>query len=240
MNLFSRLGTAVKYAATGRLSSSVLVGGFEGAMMHRRLIGWKATQENLNGLLAAGGDVLRARARQIVRANPYASNAADSFVANAVGAGIKPSSLVQDTALKAEIHRVWNLWTDDADADGLTDFYGLQALATRAMFEAGECFIRFRPRRPEDGLLVPLQIQLLESEMLPLSKNEIAPYGNLAAHQDSGDEKVESQQPDELVKVFDDAMPTSIKLPRRLDRFFIRYRDIIYNGDLPIYIVPIL
>lgn len=46
MNLFSRLGTAVKYAATGRLSSSVLVGGFEGAMMHRRLIGWKATQES--------------------------------------------------------------------------------------------------------------------------------------------------------------------------------------------------
>ena len=179
MNLFSRIGAAVKYAASGKLSASVLAGGFEGAMMHRRLIGWKATQENLNGLLSAGGDVLRARARQIVRANPYAANAADRFVANAVGAGIKPSSLVQDTALKTEIHRVWNLWTDDADADGLTDFYGLQALATRAMFEAGECFIRFRPRRPDDGLTVPLQIQLLESEMLPLSKNEIAPYGNI-------------------------------------------------------------
>jgi hypothetical protein len=69
---------------------------------------------------------------------------------------------------------------DEADADGLTDFYGLQAMAARAMFEAGECFIRFRSRRPEDGLQearrgaspdrepmsVPLQLQMLSSEHL--------------------------------------------------------------------------
>lgn len=178
MNLFSRFGAAVKYAATGRLSMSTLVGGFDGAMTQRRLIAWKATQENINGLLSAGGDLLRARARQIVRSNPYASNAADSFVANAVGAGIKPSSLVQDQTLKDEIQRVWLAWTDEADADGLTDFYGLQALVARAMFEAGECFIRFRSRRPEDGLTVPLQLQLLEAEMLPLSKTELGTTGN--------------------------------------------------------------
>lgn len=110
-------------------------------MAQRRLIAWKATQQNLNSLLSIGGDVLRARAREIVRNNPYASNAANSFVANAVGAGIKPSSLVADTQLKDQIQQTWLRWTDDADADGLTDFYGLQALATRAMFEAGECFI---------------------------------------------------------------------------------------------------
>lgn len=178
MNLFSRIGAAVKYAATGRLSMSALAGSFDGALAQRRLIAWKATQENLNGLLASGGDLLRARARQIVRSNPYASNAADSFVANAVGAGIKPSSLIEDHALKDEIQRVWLAWTDEADADSLTDFYGLQALAARAMFEAGECFIRFRPRRPEDGLTVPLQLQLLEAEMLPLSKTELAANGN--------------------------------------------------------------
>ena len=51
---------------------------------------------------------------------------------------------------------------------GQTDFYGLQALACRAMLEGGECLIRLRPRRPEDGLAVPLQLQLLEPEHLPL------------------------------------------------------------------------
>jgi len=178
MNVFSRIGAAVKYAATGRLSASALMGSFEGAMAQRRLVAWRATQENINGLLAAGGDLLRARARQIVRSNPYASNACESFVANAVGAGVKPSSLVADQALKDQIQKTWLAWTDEADADGLTDFYGLQALAVRAMFEAGECFIRFRPRLPRDGLTVPLQLQLLEAEMLPLTKIDIGPTGN--------------------------------------------------------------
>ncbi|MDD4617481.1 MAG: phage portal protein, partial [Alphaproteobacteria bacterium] len=148
MNILSRINAAVKFAATGRLSASAFATGLEGAMAHRRLVAWKATEENINGLLASGGDLLRARARQVVRANPYASNACESFVANAVGAGIKPSSLVIDQGLKDQIQQTWLSWTDDADADGLTDFYGQQALAVRAMFEAGECFIRFRPRRP--------------------------------------------------------------------------------------------
>jgi capsid protein len=87
-----------------------------------------------------------------VRSNPYASNAAASFAAHAVGCGIKPSSLVNDPELKDRIQRLWLAWTDEADADGLTDFYGLQAMAARAMFEAGDCFFRFRPRRPGDGL----------------------------------------------------------------------------------------
>ena len=174
MNLLERIGAAMKFAATGKLSASA----FEGALQNRRLIAWKATQENINSLLAGGGDLLRARARQIVRSNPYASNAADSFVANAVGAGIKPSSLIDSAELKDQIQKVWLDWTDYADADGLTDFYGLQALAARALFDAGECFIRFRPRRPEDGFDVPLQLQLLEAEHLPFSKTEISGNGN--------------------------------------------------------------
>ena len=79
---------------------------------------------------------------------------------------------------RTEIQRLWLAWTDEADADGLTDFYGLQAMAARAMFEAGECFLRFRPRRPDDGLTVPLQLQMLSSEHLPLGKCETLPNGN--------------------------------------------------------------
>ena len=40
------------------------------------------------------------------------------------------------------------------------------------------CFIRLRPRFPQDGLSVPLQLQMLPSEQLPLSKIEQAPNGN--------------------------------------------------------------
>jgi lambda family phage portal protein len=146
--------------------------------MRRRLLTWRTGGESINSLILQGGELQRARARQLVRTNPYASNAAASFTAHAVGCGIKPSSLVEDGALKNQIQRLWLTWTDEVDADALTDFYGLQAMAARGMFEAGECFLRFRPRRPDDGLMVPLQLQMLSSEHLPLGRCETLPNGN--------------------------------------------------------------
>jgi len=113
-----------------------------------------------------------------VRTNPYASNASAGFTAHAVGCEIKPSSLAEDGALKDQIQRLWLAWADEADADGLTHFYGLQSIAARAIFEAGECFFRFRPRRRRIGLNVPLQLQMLCSEHLPLAKRETLPNGN--------------------------------------------------------------
>jgi capsid protein len=47
----------------------------------------------------------------------------------------------------------------------------MQAIVASEMFEAGECFVRIRPRRPEDGLSVPLQLQILPAEMLDLADN---------------------------------------------------------------------
>jgi hypothetical protein len=41
------------------------------------------------------------------------------------------------------------------------------------MFETG-----LRARRPEDGLTVPLQLPMLSSEHLPLSKTETLAIGN--------------------------------------------------------------
>lgn len=157
--------------------------GYEGARTSRRLHGWLAERVTINALQARGGDVLRARARQLVRDNAYAASAVDTFVGSAVGDGITPSPTISDLDLKGAIKDAWLRWTDEADADGLTDFYGLQALAARSMFVAGECFIRFRPRRASDGFSVPLQLQLIESEQLPLSYNvERSASGNEIRH----------------------------------------------------------
>ena len=150
----------------------------EGAMSKRRLRGWNPPLENINALVASGGPKLLARSRELVVTNGYAANACEAFAANLVGDGIKPSSLIADPALRDSVQRLWLAWTDEADADGLTDFYGLQAMVAREMFVAGECFVRLRPRRAEDGLLVPLQLQLLQSEMLPFEKTEVDPNGN--------------------------------------------------------------
>jgi lambda family phage portal protein len=150
----------------------------EGAMAKRRLRGWNPPLENINALVASGGPRLLARSRELVVTNGYAANACEAFAANLVGDGIKPSSLITDAALRDQVQKLWLAWTDEADADGLTDFYGLQAMVAREMFVAGECFVRLRPRRAEDGLLVALQLQLLQSEMLPFEKTETAPNGN--------------------------------------------------------------
>ena len=144
----------------------------EGAMAKRRLRGWQPPLENINSLVASGGPRLLARARELVVSNGYAANACEAFAANLVGDGIKPSSLIEEAEVRDRVQRLWLAWTDEADADGLTDFYGLQAMVAREMFVAGECFVRLRPRRAEDGLLVPLQLQLLQSEMLPFEKTE--------------------------------------------------------------------
>jgi lambda family phage portal protein len=150
----------------------------EGAMARRRLRGWNPPLENINALVASGGPRLLARARELVVTSGYAANACEAYAANLVGDGIKPSSLIEDAKLRDRVQKLWLDWTDEADADGLTDFYGLQAMVAREMFVAGECFVRLRPRRAEDGLLVPLQMQLLQAEMLPFEKTETAPNGN--------------------------------------------------------------
>ena len=145
-------------------------------MRSRRLAAWLPPTRNLNAAIAADGELTIRRAREIVLGNALATNAADEFVANAVGTGIKPSPLLDDAATKRAIQALWLAWTDEADADGLTDFYGLQALIARELFVAGECFVRLRPRRLSDGLSVPLQ--LLQAEMLPLAKTGTTPNGN--------------------------------------------------------------
>jgi len=169
LDAFRRRGTGGSVVVRARL---------EGAMSQRRLRGWQPPLENINSLVASGGPRLLARSRELVVTNGYAANACEAFASNLVGDGIKPSSLIEDPALRDQVQRLWLAWTDEADADGLTDFYGLQAMVAREMFVAGECFVRMRPRRAEDGLLVPIQLQLLQSEMLPFDATETAPNGN--------------------------------------------------------------
>ncbi|MDX9862019.1 MAG: phage portal protein [Rhodospirillales bacterium] len=154
------------------------IGGFEAGMGNRRLRSFQPSRAHLNTLIAASGSGITARARHLIRNNGYAANAIESWAGNVVGAGIKPSSLIGDADLKAAVQKLWLGWTDESDAEGFTDFYGQQRRAAREVFIAGEVFFRFRPRRPEDGLTVPLQLQMIPSEMLPLARTEVLPSGN--------------------------------------------------------------
>lgn len=151
---------------------------YEAAAMTRRTTGWSPVASDVNTLVFRNADTLRSRSRDMVRRNPWATNALDAFVGNCIGTGIKPQPLHSDAELREQIQALWLRWTDEADATGLTDFYGLEALACRSVMEAGECFIRLRSRLPKDGLSVPLQLQLLEAEHLPTSETRKLENGN--------------------------------------------------------------
>ena len=151
---------------------------YEAAAATRRTTGWTPATSDINTLVFRSADTLRSRSRDMVRRNPWATNALDAFIGNCIGTGIKPQSQHPDAEVKEQIQTLWLRWTDEADAAGLTDFYGLQAIACRSVMEAGECFIRLRSRLPKDGLSVPLQLQLLEAEHLPTNETRKLENGN--------------------------------------------------------------
>jgi len=160
----------------------MLLGGtpiYDGTGFGRRTLAWQVANPGAIAALLTSQTELRGKSRDLVRRNAWANAALESYVANAVGTGIKPQSMVKDPVLREAIQALWSDWTESADAAGLTDFYGLQALACRAMLEGGEALVRIRYRRPEDGLPVALQLQVLEPEHLPVTLSTQADNGNV-------------------------------------------------------------
>ncbi len=151
---------------------------YEGAKTGRRTDGWKATGTSANTEIHAANARLRNRARDLVRNNPYAAKAVEVFVSNSIGTGILPQARTGNPKLDIQVMKAWKDWSAQCDADGQSDFYGLEALIARSVYESGECFVRFRDRRTEDGLAVPLQLQVLEADYLDTTRFQSANNGN--------------------------------------------------------------
>jgi len=121
--------------------------------------------DSLNTTILASASTAARRAGWYARNNPWVAAAVDSLAGNVIGAGIKPQSLHPDRAVRDRLQALWLRWTDAADPGGLADFYGLQAMAVRAMIESGDSFARLRVAT--DGDAVPLRIELLDREQVP-------------------------------------------------------------------------
>jgi lambda family phage portal protein len=149
---------------------------YEGASAGRRMGTWNSFASSSNSMMETSSlTTLRARTRDAVRNNPWATQALHSYAANLVGRGITPRWLLEDKALKDEIEIAFDEWTKECDADGQNDFYGMQNLVAKTVIQSGETLVRFRPRRLSDGLSVPLQLQQLEPDFLDDGKNGPAP-----------------------------------------------------------------
>lgn len=142
----------------------------------RRLQMWRPPMSGPNS--AGGLETVVARARDLIRKNSWAGAASEKSVTNGIGVGIQGKTVNGTPEQKAQIDRLWKRSCKQMDADGILGFEGMQALGWREWKEPGEVFIRIRSRRDSDGLAVPVQFQLIESEQCPRDYYSIASNGN--------------------------------------------------------------
>ncbi|WP_299377280.1 phage portal protein [uncultured Kiloniella sp.] len=145
---------------------------YDGGSTGRRVRNFMPQSGGINRLVLGSLQLQRDRARDLARKVPWIESGIDKIVNNVVGTGIKVMPNYTNDNFKKSASRLYADWTQECDADGITDFDGLQALALRSVVEAGEVFIRIRKRRTTDGLTVPMQLQILEAEYVPIDKTE--------------------------------------------------------------------
>ena len=216
--------TALK-RVLARQSFEAITRGYDGAAKGRRTDGWRTSATSADAEVAIAGALLRDRMRDLVRNNPHAAKAVSALVNNIVGSGIIPRAASGNEKIDAQANKLWASWSAQCDADGQLDFLGLQTLACRQMIEAGEVLLRRRPRRPNDGLDVPLQLQLLEADMLDSGRN-----GDLA----DGGRIVQGVEFDPIGKrraywlFAQHPGDNSVSLKRRIDSLAIPASDILH------------
>ncbi len=137
-------------------------GGFRASRTGRLSNPFETERRHINSAIAAGGSALRARSRFHCREGGLLVAAKETWVAYAIGTGLTPTwPDVRPTARRA-LHKAFNRWAKRCDFDGRTTYFGLQALVSGEVFEAGEVFVRFV--RSEHR---PLRLQIIASEQLP-------------------------------------------------------------------------
>ncbi len=140
---------------------------YDAASQSTRTSNW-LTQSSDANVAINRPDIIRNRARDLIRNNPWAAKGVSVIVNNVIGHGIRPQFMSPRRADVRRAEQLWKAWADttQCDVNGLTNFYGLQQVAMRAVVESGECIIRFRARQARDNLAVPFQLQVLEPDYL--------------------------------------------------------------------------
>jgi lambda family phage portal protein len=138
---------------------------YESGLQGRRTSGWKAGSGSASAEILPSLSTVRNRSRQMIRDNEYAKAAIRALATGVVGStGI---NVIPEHAREAKL---WSDWIEVCDADGQLEFGGLQKLSATHWKADGEALVRRRWRRPQDGLPVPMQIQLLEPDHLDHTK----------------------------------------------------------------------
>ena len=142
---------------------------YESAKTGRRSEGWVAGNTSANSEISHSLVNLRNRSRQLVRDNPHAHRYLHAMTNNICGAGPQPSAVTGDADLDNRINAVWKQHAPFLNADGTRLGAGaLMWMSTFGWIESGESLYMRRPAPMSDGLDVPLQVELLEADMIDM------------------------------------------------------------------------
>lgn len=161
----------LRRAAAREMMERVARQSYDGARTGRRTDGWTTGGTSANTEVLGALPRLMARSRDLCRNDVHLISAKRTVREYAVGTGIELQ--LEDERWQA----LWDAWVKQADADGLLSFHGIQGLAAATIFESGSVLLRRRMRRAEDGLAVPLQIQVMEPDHLDTMRDNARDNG---------------------------------------------------------------
>ena len=127
------------------------------------------------------GATLRAEARHLEQNLDIAKGIIDTLTANIVGMGVRPEPQVRTTGgeYAADVNQallaLWEDFVKYPDVTGELNFYMAQRLACRTWLRDGECFtqlVKGKVAGMEHVSQVPLSIELIEADLVPLDLNE--------------------------------------------------------------------
>lgn len=149
---------------------------YDGAAKGRRVDNWATRNTSADAASAPGFTIMRDRARDLVRNNPYAQRVVTLWETALIGGGwsFKAKAGRRNGGARGqratEEFRAWAMDPRQCDYEGRLNFDGMVAKAVRAWKESGEVLIRIRipdrARMQRLGLRIPLQLQLLEADWI--------------------------------------------------------------------------
>lgn len=162
--MFSRLGVSARL-------------GFDAAEADGRHAGWSiGTGRTADQHSRRQGARLRERSRDLARNDMLAKTVLRTM--SVAIYGVRPHCDTDDAALNDDVDKLWDEWAKQCSSATYHGWDGLVQLMVREWLTAGGSLMRGRARRPSDGLVVPLQLELLPVDYLATHLDGYRPDGS--------------------------------------------------------------
>jgi lambda family phage portal protein len=159
---------------------------YSGANFGRLVNDWIAMSTSIDAEIRGNLKTLRNRTRQLERDNDFVRSFLREVEINVIGQGIQMQSLVRmqrgdklNDKLNQEIEDAWSCWQKKTRCHvaGKLSFPSIERLVARSVSRDGEIAIRLIRQKFGDSR-VPLALEILESDRLDDTYNEVTAEGN--------------------------------------------------------------